>query len=227
MLSEPDPTTTRTGNEYRRDLPFGISTSLMSHVVAILFLSVVAASFAVWKTPSVPQVPSQPITIETLVRAPLPPVPTKRAIVEVQAPGSSSLAPSTASGHGHRSISHPAQAAMEAATVRKELATISHLPQIKPAKARKLYTAVAVSAGDGQITANAVPGGPATDKGNDPSSGVDGDVGGRGHNGTVWSERPGTSPLGGVVLGPGNGGAVIIIGHGHDDCTPSRGGFYR
>lgn len=71
MLGEQDPTARRQGKEeYRRDLPLGLGTSTIVHVIAVFMLLSGALVYTVSRTPEPTQVKSQIITIETLVRTP-------------------------------------------------------------------------------------------------------------------------------------------------------------
>jgi hypothetical protein len=225
MLSDQDPTARKSREEYRRDLPLGLGTSTIVHVIAVFVLLSGATIYAVTQTPPAKdQVKSQIITIETLVRTPQSVAQPKRIVqtqrpvpVEVSRPTLTTLTTRSASASTLSPTSHVAAAPARVSPA--ERSGFYVLPRIKPAKAVKVYTA-----GTGVATAPTVP--VLNAQGSVAASGAnDSYEPSHGHNGAVMSERAPSGPLGGGGGDSSFGG--ITIGHGHDDCTPSRGGFFR
>jgi len=225
MLSEQDPRARRRGKEeYRRDLPLGLGTSTIVHVIAVFMLLSGALVYTVSRTPEPTPVKSQIITIETLVRTPQSVAQPKRIVqsqkpipVEVSRPTQTSVTARSAAASALHPTSRVAAAPAHGSPAQSTGMLL--LPRIKPAKAAKVYTA-----GTGSAT-NALATAATTGQGVAASAPNDSYEPGRGHTGAVMSERAPSGPLGGGGGDTTFGG--ITIGHGHDDCTPSRGGFFR
>ncbi len=224
MLGEQDPTAGRRGKEeYRRDLPLGLGTSTIVHVSAVFMLLSGALVYTVSRTPEPTPVKSQIITIETLVRTPQSVVRPTRIVqsqkpipVDVSRPTHTSMTARSASASAL--LPTPRVAAAPAHGSPAHSTGMLLLPRIKPAKAAKVYTA-----GTGSPT-NTLATAPTTGQ-SVAASANDSYEPTRGHTGQVMSDRAPSGPLGGGGGDSTFGG--ITIGHGHDDCTPSRGGFFR
>ena len=213
----PMPTETDARSEYRRDMPFGISHSLMLHMIGILFIAG-TTWYVVSKYPDAPPVRSTFITIETLVH---PTVAHAQAQQQQQQAttarvSSSSSAGSTAAAAANPPVARPVADATHPAGSRTEMSVLAHnMPQIKPASSAKFFTRDAAAIPGTQGASSSASGG-ATNDGSTLAGPGPGDNGenGRAHTGAVWGEEaPGTF-----------GGRA---GRGHDDCTPSRGGWFR
>jgi hypothetical protein len=205
-------------SEYRRDLPFGVSHSLMLHIVGILFL-MGTTWYVVTKFPDSPSVRSTVITIETLVRAPA----VARSQTQQQQQqlttartASSSSASSSSAPAMTPPVARPVADASHPAGSRTEMSVLAkNMPHVPPASSAKFFTRDAAAV-PGTNGASASASGGATNDGSTLAGPGPGDNGenGRAHTGAVWGEEaPGTF-----------GGRA---GRGHDDCTPSRGGWFR
>ncbi|HZV80312.1 MAG TPA: hypothetical protein VFF60_11970 [Candidatus Binatus sp.] len=217
------PITTDSISEYKRDLPFGFTTSFAVHITAAIFLfSIVAAAIAVSDTKySVPIQKSTIITIETLIRPRAvahqtqQTQQTQRSVAQNASQASSSSSSSSSSSPSHGSQSSAASASSASGGVRAEFAKLAgSLPRIKPAvsavsHAFTMTTAAGSSSASGNSGNGGAMSGQSTQAGPGPG---DVDNGGRGHTGPVWGEEQADGPF----------------GHGHgDSCTPSRGGWFR
>ncbi|MBV8170883.1 MAG: hypothetical protein JO219_03020 [Candidatus Eremiobacteraeota bacterium] len=219
-MSDQIPDKTDSISEYKRDLPFGFSTSFAVHITAaILLFTVVASAIAVSdaKYP-IKEQKSTIITIETLVRTPTTAAhqtqPSEQRVAR-SATSSSSSASSASSSPAHGARSTADSSASTSGGVRTEISKLaSSLPRIKPAMSAVAH-AFTGAASEGSASASGSNGsggatnGQSTVNGPGPS---DVDNGGRGHTGPVWGEEQADGPF----------------GHAHgDSCTPSRGGWFH
>ena len=226
MLGEQDPTARRQGKEeYRRDLPLGLGTSTIVHVIAVFMLLSGALVYTVSRTPE-PTPGEEPDHHDRNVGA---------------------HAAKRSATHAHRTISktHPSRGLPADAyehdcsqcirqrtapdtarrgstgpwlTLRRALARSccpGSSPQRLPKYTRPAPARQQTRSRPHRRPAKASRHRPRTTHTNRPM-----DMAAH-----VMSEHAPSGPLGGGGGDSSFGG--ITIGHGHDDCTPSRGGFFR
>lgn len=232
-MSEPEPirgltTLERTRLENRRDFKMGLGSSIVLHagLLALGFSAAAAVYVATDTTPPVKEQPNQLITIETLVREPQNTAQTRQSEQrpsQVAVSQTSRANPATGqsserttlliqqlSKSGSRDQGSPALAIGSAGL---GPGAKHHKPkhaQSKPNGTPELAAnaAAAQAATNGTTISNQANG----QNGNDDTLDDGGGFLTPGR-GPAWSERAPSGPLGGS-------------GGGHDDCTPSRGGFF-
>jgi hypothetical protein len=217
----------RTRRENRPDFPVGLSTSFFVHAALIMVGFTLAALFYVATKEPAPESAQRStiITIETLVRDPQvvtrQPV-EKQTISHVAVTQTQPVQPAVSHASGHTALAanqlsidkiQPGapstilggenNARHSVAKKRKASDEVS-----KPGPGPQVAHAPAVPGQSSNGITTATQGNGNQDPGSDSTDGVTLSPGGA----APWSERLPSGPFG----GPG----------GHDDCTPSRGGFF-
>jgi hypothetical protein len=214
----------RVKREHRRDMPFGLSTSLILHgCFVILFAGAATALYVESKIQAPQEQRSQIITIETLVRTPQTVVQKQQPTV-IQTVSRSAVAvkqtTSQTTPHVTLLATHPANPQTQTGV--STLGTFSVLQGAAGtrhgAKKHKATQDQSKAAAQ-QVTASTGAQSAATSTTiytapNNGNTAADDEAAAGGYmssgHGPVWSEHP--------PAGPGGGGV--------DTCTPSRGGFF-
>lgn len=208
--------------ENRRDLPFGLGSSITLHVIIGLVLFIAAAFFYVENRPAT-QTKSQNVIIQTLVRTPpkttaqvhrvdLKPVP-HRVFVTPPMVAHRMLEPTKTSAQSDAAaaISQRNTAATQAQRQAAAASAQTELDQqraLAEAALESPVTSTGTSSSNGDSASGTAVSTAGDGTGDAPGGGRT-----RGGHG-AWSERP-AAPFGGM------GGNIHP-----DNCTPGRGGFF-
>jgi hypothetical protein len=217
----------RVKREHRRDLPMGVSTSLILHsCLVILFAGAATTLYVESKIQQPKEQPSQVITIETLVRTPQTvaqqqpqqmvrqtisrsqPVPVRTTTSQANQPHVALMAAQPTNPQTQTGVSSLGTFATLQGAPGKHHAAKKHKATQDQSKSAAPQAVTANSGTQATSTGTTVYTAP-----NNGNTAADDEAAAGGYmspgRGPVWSEHPPT--------GPGGGGG--------DSCTPSRGGF--